>query len=338
MNIIFGPVPSRRLGRSLGINNIPPKSCSYSCLYCQVGATETQMIKPQVFYAPQDIFREVREHLEKTNSTGEAVDYLTFVPDGEPTLDINLGKAIELLRALHIPIAVISNASLLWHKDVRAAIGSADWVSLKVDSVNEATWKKLNRPHEALRLDDVMKGIHQFASDFQGQLVSETMLINGINDNEDELAGVADFLKETGVCCSYLSVPTRPTAESGITAPNETTLNRCYHVMAARLDHVEYLIDYEGDAFAFSGDVQQDLLSITAVHPMRESAINELLERAGTDWSLLEKLITARKLKEVEYLGERYFVRCFSGDVERTKCNKNNADRISAKSQFEQDC
>jgi wyosine [tRNA(Phe)-imidazoG37] synthetase (radical SAM superfamily) len=107
MTIAFGPVPSRRLGRSLGINNIPPKSCSYSCLYCQVGATRGQLIEPQVFYAPENIYQEVSEQLQKAHHSDEPIDYLTFVPDGEPTLDINLGKAIDLLRPLNIPIAVI---------------------------------------------------------------------------------------------------------------------------------------------------------------------------------------------------------------------------------------
>lgn len=317
MNIAFGPVPSRRLGRSLGINNIPPKSCSYSCLYCQVGATHRQIIEPQAFYAPEDIYQAISEHLKKLVGANETVDYLTFVPDGEPTLDINLGKTIELLQPLNIPVAVISNASLLWRKDVRAAIGKADWVSLKVDSVNEETWKLVNRPHKALRLNDVMDGIHQFAGDFQGQLVAETMLINGINDNADDLSDVAEFLKEIGVYCSYLSIPTRPTAESGIRAPDEITLNHSYQVMAARLDHVEYLIGYEGDAFAFTGDVRQDLLSITAVHPMRESAVNQLLGRAKADWTLVDELITEHKLKQVDYLGERYFVRCISSVREK---------------------
>lgn len=312
MNIAFGPVPSRRLGRSLGINNIPPKSCSYSCLYCQVGTTQGQKIKPQVFYAPQDIFREVSEHLEKVNNANEHVDYLTFVPDGEPTLDINLGKTIKLLRPLNIPIAVITNASLLWHEEVRAVIGKADWVSLKVDSTIEHIWKRINRPHEALHLDEVMNGVHQFVGDFQGKLVTETMLIKGINDNDEAMSGVADFIHEIGVSSSYLAIPTRPTAESGIRAPNEATLNRCYQTMAATVPHVEYLMGYEGDAFAFTGDVRQDLLSITAVHPMRESAVSELLSRANADWSLVDELITERMLKEVDYLGERYIMRCYT--------------------------
>ena len=317
MNIAFGPVPSRRLGRSLGINNIPPKSCSYSCLYCQVGATHGQKITPQVFYAPEDIFLEVSEHLKKVDGTNDAVDYLTLVPDGEPTLDINLGKAIELLRPLDIPIAVITNASLLWHEDVRAAISTADWVSLKVDSAIEPIWKQINRPHEALSLNEVLNGIHMFAQEFQGKLVTETMLLNGVNDNDENISGISNFIHEIGVSRSYLAIPTRPTAEPGIYAPNEATLNRCYQIMAATIPHVEYLIGYEGDAFTFTGDIRHDLLSITAVHPLRKSAVKKLLGHAKAGWSLVDEFIAERKLKEVEYLGEHYFVRCFSSEDEK---------------------
>ena len=316
MTIAFGPVPSRRLGRSLGINNIPPKFCSYSCLYCQVGTTHGQSIELREFYSPQEIYQEVSAQVHKAHSADESIEYLTFVPDGEPTLDVNLGKAIELLRPLNIPIAVISNASLLWHKDVRAMIGKADWVSVKVDSVIEGIWKQVNRPQEALCLDDIMNGIRQFAKQFQGELVTETMLINGINDKEDSVASVADFLHEIGASKSYLSIPTRPTAETGIRGPGEDSVNRAYQILASRLPHVEYLIGYEGDAFAFTGDVRQDLLNITAVHPLRESAVRELLGRAKAEWSLLEELTAAGKLKEVDYLGNRYFVRCFSAQRE----------------------
>jgi wyosine [tRNA(Phe)-imidazoG37] synthetase (radical SAM superfamily) len=316
MSIVFGPVPSRRLGRSLGINNIPPKSCSYSCLYCQVGETEGRTVAPRVFYSPQDICEEVRAQVKRTTATNEPIDYLTFVPDGEPTLDANLGRAIELLRPLNIPVAVISNASLLWREDVRAALAMADWVSVKVDSVIEETWQQINRPHHTLRLADITDGIRQFAGQFRGELVSETMLLHGINDNEENIRAVAGFLHEIGIARSYLAIPTRPTAESGIRGPNEDAVNRAYQIMAARLPHVEYLVGYEGDAFAFTGDVRQDLLSITAVHPMRESAVSDLLGRAGQGWSVVEKMIAEGALKEVNYLGKRYFVRRFSAHCE----------------------
>ena len=145
--IAFGPVPSRRLGRSLGINNIPPKVCTYSCAYCQLGRTIKMQVDRQPFYNPRKILMSVQDKVEKAREAGEPITYLTFVPDGEPTLDINLGREIELLKPLHLPIAVISNASLVWRPEVAAALAMADWVSLKVDTVDEQAWRRLNRPH-----------------------------------------------------------------------------------------------------------------------------------------------------------------------------------------------
>ncbi|MGW8229318.1 MAG: radical SAM protein [Gammaproteobacteria bacterium] len=312
MTITFGPVPSRRLGRSLGINNIPPKSCSYSCLYCQVGATQGKTVTPETFYQPVEIRKAVELQLQKVSDANESIDYLTFVPDGEPGLDSNLGKSIELLRPLGIPIAVISNASLLWLPEVRAAIGKADWVSVKVDSVLEAVWHRLNRPHDTLRLPGVLDGIRRFAQEFCGNLVSETMLIENVNDDTDNVAAVAGFLQEIGIATAYLAIPTRPTAEAGVQGPSEFVLNRAYQQLASSLPQVEYLIGYEGDAFAFSGDIQNELLSITAVHPMRRSAVQSLLEKAQADWQLVEQLITEGKLVETEYHGEQFYVRRFS--------------------------
>jgi len=311
MNIAFGPVPSRRLGRSLGINNIPPKSCSYSCVYCQVGATHGQIIAPRPFYAPEEIFREVSAQVEKARAAGESIDYLTFVPDGEPGLDIHLGTSIVLLRPLQIRIAIISYGSLLWREEVRAAMARADWVSVKVDSIDEAVWRRINRPHDALRLPDILDGIAAFAARFTGQLVSETMLIGGINDGEESVTGVAEFLHKVGMPKAYLAIPTRPTAEDGMRAPSEEVVNRAYQILAERLPHVEYLIGYEGDAFAFTGDIKEDLLSITAVQPMRLSAVREMVTRAKADWSVVDELVAEGVLTEVEYLGQKYYVRRF---------------------------
>jgi len=111
---VYGPVPSRRLGRSLGINNIPSKVCSYSCVYCQAGRTTRLRGERSPFFRPEELTEEVAERVERLRGRGENVDYLSFVPNGEPTLDVTLGRTIELLKPLGIRIAVITNASLLW--------------------------------------------------------------------------------------------------------------------------------------------------------------------------------------------------------------------------------
>ena len=308
--IIFGPVPSRRLGRSLGINNIPPKNCSYSCVYCQVGRTMVRQITAQTFYRPDEIVDAVTAKVKATLGAGEKIDYLTFVPDGEPTLDVHLGEAIDRLRPLGIKIAVISNASLIWRQEVQHVLNKADWVSLKIDSVNEATWKQINRPHESLQLKAILRGIESFAQQYQGELVTETMLVEGVNDSRESIVSLAEYLFQLKPHKAYLAIPTRPPAETDVKAPDESVIIRAYQLMKKRLVDVEYLIDYEGDTFTSTGGAEQDLLSITAVHPMREQAVMAMLAKAGADWDLVQRLQAENKLKQVDYDGQCFYVRC----------------------------
>lgn len=305
----FGPVPSRRLGRSLGINNIPPKACSYSCVYCQVGPTRTPESSPRAFYPPDEIHRSVAERLEALAQRGERVDWLTFVPDGEPTLDASLGETIDRLRAFGIPIAVISNASLAWCEDVRAALAKADWLSLKVDATDPAVWRQVNRPCPALHLDAILDGIARLASDYRGTLTTETMLVAGVNDTAESVSGVAGFLGGVAPAVAHLAVPTRPPAEPYVRPPDETALVRSYELFRARVPRVEYLIGDEGSAFASAGSAESELLAITAVHPLREEALRSLLANSRAQWPVVERLLAAGALRRVEYQGQRFYVR-----------------------------
>ncbi len=310
--LAFGPVPSRRLGRSLGINNIPPKICSFACLYCQVGPTLERDTELREFYEPERLASEVALRVADVRDRGERVDYLTFVPDGEPTLDARLATTMDLLRPLGVPIAVITNGSLLWRDDVRSTLNGADWVSVKADAAVEGTWRHLNRPDPTLDFSTVRDGIARFASEYPGDLVSETMLVAGINDGPEEVEAVGSFLRDAGFTRSYLSIPTRPTPYAAITAPDEDTVNHAYQVLSRFIEHVEYLVGYEGDAFAATGDPRADILGITAVHPMRASAIEELLERSGSSWQIVDDLIAAGSLVETTYRDDTFFVRRFS--------------------------
>jgi wyosine [tRNA(Phe)-imidazoG37] synthetase (radical SAM superfamily) len=307
--IAYGPVPSRRLGRSLGINHIPPKTCTYSCVYCQLGRTTQMRCERRKTYPLEEVVQAVEERVERAHERGEVIDYLTFVPDGEPTMDLNLGREMELLRPLGITIAVISNGSLLWREDVRRELTGADWVSLKVDAVTDEVWRKVDRPHGRLRLEAILDGMRAFREVFRGELTTETMLVKGVNDGDDEIPRIADFLEELGPDKAYLAVPTRPPAEDWVEPPDEETLNRAYQSFANRLSDVEYLIGYEGDAFAFTGNFEEDLLSITSVHPMREDAVETLLKRAKAGWSSVDHLIKEGKVIQLDYLGRKYYMR-----------------------------
>jgi len=307
--LVFGPVPSRRLGRSMGVNNIPPKICTYSCVYCQLGRTLKLQNVRQAFYKPEEVLREVQDKIEKARAAGESVDYLTFVPDGEPTLDIHLGAEIALLKSLGIKLAVITNSSLLWHEEVRAALSQADWVSLKMDAVLEEVWHRVDRPHGSLRLPQILAGALEFAKTFEGQLVTETMLVEGVNDGVAAIEAVSDFLARLKPQTAYLAIPTRPPAEAWVRSPDEEVINRDYQILRREVAHVEYLVGYEGNAFAFTGDAADDLLSITSVHPMREDAVHEFLGRAEADWAVVRDLVAGGQLVETTYEGRKFYVR-----------------------------
>ena len=178
-----------------------------------------------------------------------------------------------------------------------------------------------NRSYEKLKkifsskchqLSDILEGIRCFTQEFTGELVTETMLIEGINDNQDNVAKTADFLHELGIAKAYLAIPTRPPADPTVHPPTESVVNNAYQLLAIRVPQVEFLIGYEGDAFTFTGDIHHDLLSITAVHPMRESAVRALLEKAQAEWEVINQLVNEGKLVETEYQGERFYLRRFS--------------------------
>lgn len=307
--IVFGPVPSRRLGQSLGVNNIPPKICTYSCTYCQVGRTLHMQVERDSFYTTEEIVAEVHAKVTKAKAKGESIDYLTFVPDGEPTLDRNLGHEIHLLRPIGIKIAVITNASLLWREDVRDELMHADCVSLKVDTIYDQLWRRLNRPHKRLHLDSILCGIAEFQRHYRGYLMTETMLVKGVNDDENSLKGIASFLSELEPNRAFLSTPTRPPADEAVFSPDESVINNAYQILSKSVSQVEYLIGYEGNAFACTGDVVDDLLSITAVHPMREDAVYDYLLRAKLNWDVVRKMIEQGQLIETDYDGSRFYMR-----------------------------
>jgi wyosine [tRNA(Phe)-imidazoG37] synthetase (radical SAM superfamily) len=294
--IVFGPVPSRRLGKSIGINNIPPKRCTYSCIYCQLGRTHHMQIERETFYDPDDIIAQTKEKIKHAQEKNEHIDYLTIVPDGEPTLDENLGELIIKLKKLEYPVAVITNSSLLFREEVRNELLFADWVSVKIDAIAEQTWKQVDRPHGSLKFDEILEGVERFSTEFSSSLCTETMLIEDVNDDENELEQLAQFIAQLSPQTSYLSIPIRPPAESNVKPASEKTLALAYQIFTDNNISTEYLIGYEGNEFAFTGNAEQDILSITAVHPMREDAVDEFLKKADESWDLIERLIQEQKI------------------------------------------
>ncbi len=306
---VFGPVPSRRLGKSVGINNIPPKICTYSCVYCQLGRSLKMVADRQEYYDPSDLLIEAKEKITNAKTNNEAIDYLAIVPDGEPTLDKNLGELIELLKPLGFKVAVITNSTLLQRPDVREDISKADWVSVKIDTLDENTWRKIDRPHKKIVFDSMLNGIKTFSREYNGQFVTETMLIRNLNDDIENITKVAEFIRKIKPSIAYLSIPTRPPAEKWVEAPEEQKINRAYQIFRDQSLTAEYLIGYEGNEFAYTGNIEEDILSITSVHPMREDAVKEYLKKANSNFSIIEKMIQENKIIVSEYNDNRFYLK-----------------------------
>jgi wyosine [tRNA(Phe)-imidazoG37] synthetase (radical SAM superfamily) len=304
---VFGPVPSRRLGSSLGINHIPPKHCPYSCVYCQVGRTTSLTVKRRSFFQVKKITAEVNTRVEDCRRNDIPIDYLSLVPDGEPALDLNLGMLIRELKDFGIPVAVISNSSLLPSVDVQADLLLADWVSLKIDSVITEEWKAINRPHGSLDLQLILSAIMEFSKKYKGRLVTETMLVSGINDSKDSITALSAFLEELRPCRSYLSIPIRPPAEDEVKPPSATVLTEIVQTLRKRHDFIVPLFENEEDGFQSIGDLRNNILDITAVHPIRQSALRDMVFQSGNDWTIVEEMLREGTIEKIQYSDETFF-------------------------------
>lgn len=309
--IVYGPVPSRRLGQSIGVNNIPPKVCSYSCIYCQLGRTDKMQAKRREFYHPEAIFAEAEQKIKQLAAENKKADYISFVPDGEPTLDVNLGKEIELLKKLDTKIAVITNSSMLWLDDVKEDLLKADWVSVKIDAADETAWHNIDRPHGSLKLPDILAGIQDFAKVFKGKLVTETMLVDSVNDSRRNLEKIAEQVALIQPDMAYLLVPTRPPAEQGVKRAESHILKEAADFIKSRAAvRVECITgDEQEEGFFVTENAIQDILSITSVHPIREDIIDDLLKKHNLSKAVIAGLVKEGKLVEFVYEGRNFFRR-----------------------------
>ena len=324
--IIFGPVPSRRLGQSLGINNIPYKHCTYSCIYCQLGKTIKLTIERKEFYPWRKIVNAVKSKLNRTKNM--RIDYITFVPDGEPTLDANIGKEINEIRKLtDIKIAVITNGSLLYREDVQEDLSEANLVSIKVDAVSPKIFKLVNRPHPKPNLEDILAGIKEFSKFYKSIIITETMLVSGINDSTKKLNSIAKFLKQANISKAYIAIPTRPPAEKWVKSPPENKVLEAHQIFSTHLgeDKAQLLISYEGEQFSsVEEDAINGFLSIISVHPMRLDYAVKFFEKNGLDaQETIDRLKRNDIITIIEYRGFKFIMRKHKSTKNKNQSNKN---------------
>ncbi|MGD9158405.1 MAG: radical SAM protein [Desulfobacteraceae bacterium] len=218
MSYIFGPVPSRRLGLSLGVDLIPRKTCSYDCIYCQVGKTTDRIMEPSSFVSVSDVIEELKEVLLKTPP-----DVITLAGSGEPTLNTDIGLIIsEIKKITSIPVTLLTNGSLLWNRQVREKITDVDILIPTLSSVYEETYKKIHRPHPGLKPDDILKGLKETRKECAGDFFLEVVLLKGLNDTEKEISGLLKAINDIQPDKVQLNTVVRPPSDPGaISLSNE---------------------------------------------------------------------------------------------------------------------
>jgi wyosine [tRNA(Phe)-imidazoG37] synthetase (radical SAM superfamily) len=298
MTFLYGPVPSRRLGISLGISPIPKKTCNYSCIYCQLGRTDHMTNQRQMFFPVEKILGE----FDEINQRHLSYDVITIVGEGEPTLYSGLGQLIlALQQKTEKPVAVITNGALLYDRGLQEELSAADIVLASLDAYDEASFKKINRPHGTLTFKQVMDGLVDFSIRCQGQLWLEMMLMEGINDDSDSFEKYAALLKTVTYERLYLNTPVRPPAESDVKTITPEKMQRAVDRLggtAIDMLHSEGFHSEITDHYAA-------ILSIIKRHPMNQHEILSFLETRKCDdpEAVLDDLKKDSQVDAIDYKG-----------------------------------
>ena len=306
MKYVFGPVPSRRLGQSLGIDTIPLKTCNWNCVYCQLGRTRPLTNQRKEYFPTQDILDEVHSVLE-AHEPGE-IDWVTFVGSGEPLLHTCMGRMIQGVKRLtKLPVAVITNGSLLYLSDVRKELLSADAVLPTLDAGNPILYRKINRPHPEITFSRLVEGLVNFRKEYQGMLWVEVMLVRELNDSLDALQDIARVLETIQPDAVHINLPTRPPVESWVQPPDQEGLMRALAIFGGIAEVVH---PAEG-SFDLSGyeHPQDAILAIITRHPMRQDEIERTLSfwTAGQVQQVLVGLEASGRAQIVERLGVKFW-------------------------------
>ncbi|MFH1195814.1 MAG: radical SAM protein [bacterium] len=304
--VVFGPVRSRRLGSVLGINNIKQNACSYNCIYCPSGKTSCCSICTNNCLSPYELHLFVRNKLAEIEKSGKKIDFIVFAGSGEPTLDSSLSKEISLLREFGYKIAVFTNSSLLWNDNIQESLLYADYVSVKIDTVNEETWMKINRPHRRLDYSHILNGIKQFSNRFQGILTTETMLIKNFNDNADEIQQLAEYLNTLNRQVSYFMTPMYPPTEYYAIGPDTETLSILSVLIKEKVKNSVLLCCPETEEFFATDDFENELLGLLALHPVGVDAVKQFVKGNG-ELKKLNELIENHFIKEVVHNNKKFY-------------------------------
>jgi wyosine [tRNA(Phe)-imidazoG37] synthetase (radical SAM superfamily) len=300
---IYGPVPSRRLGFSLGIDIIPFKICSLNCIYCQLGHTTNKTIQRKEYFSLSEILSQIKKKI----SSGQRIDYITFSGSGEPTLNTALGKLIrEIKKFTSIPVAVLTNGTLLSRKSVRDALMDADLIVPSLDAASQEIFVKVNRPHPSLKLKEIIEGLRKFRQEFKGSIWLEIMLVKGVNDSPSHIKKLKEAIAKIKPDKVQLNTVIRPPAERHARPLNPKSLEEIKKILGK---NCEIIVEFDREAQkSISENLEGAILSLIQRRPATLADIsNSLGKHKNEIIKYLNFLLQEGKIKSVTHKGLKYF-------------------------------
>jgi wyosine [tRNA(Phe)-imidazoG37] synthetase (radical SAM superfamily) len=290
---IYGPVPSRRLGRSLGIDLVPKKSCTYDCIYCQIGRTTRRTIERTEYIPASSILRDVKKALREW---GDAVDYIACSGSGEPTLNLAIGEVIQGIKELtSVPVAVITNSSLLHQGEVREAILLADVVMPSLDAVTPSVFQTVNRPHPSLDITQIIQGLADFRREYEGQIWLEILLCRGVNNGKEEIEALQQAIRTIKPDKVQLNTVVRPAMED-YAAP--LSLDAMENIKATLGGNSEIIAEFKRQGQTIVGAaVEQQVIHLIQRRPVTTDDLARILGLHHLEITkILDKLTKEGKL------------------------------------------
>lgn len=269
---LFGPVPSRRLGVSLGIDLVPYKTCTENCVYCECGRTTNLTIERKEYVPTDEILNELNTYLKQSPD----LDYITFSGSGEPTLHSKIGEIIGFIKKNYpkYKIAVLTNGTLLFHKELRDEIKNADVVLPSLDAGSDKIFKIINRPHKSLNLNKIINGLIEFRKNFKGEIRLEVFIIPGLNDTNDELQRIKDAIEKIKPDKVQLNTLDRPGTERWVMPIKEEELEKIASFLNA-----EVVANFKPrrKIKSFSKDIEDNIISTLKRRPCTSIDLSEIL-------------------------------------------------------------
>ena len=300
---VYGPVASRRLGFSLGVDIIPFKTCTLDCIYCQLGSAGKTKIRRSSWFPPKEVLAQIKAALD----SGPRIDVITFSGSGEPTLSRDIGTLIRAIKKMtRIPVAVLTNATLLGRRDVRRDLAAADIVVPSLDAVPAALFRRVNRPHASLDNRRIIDGLVRFRDEFAGEIRLEIMLVKGVNDSPADIRSLQKAIARIRPDRIELNTVVRPPADRTARPLSAAELGK----IRARLGpRAEVVASFSGRGQApASGGLEPSVLGTVGRRPQTATDIALALGRPPDEvLKALASLLGRRRIRRVVHDGKTYF-------------------------------